>query len=127
VNAIYDARAQGKSDFDLRNYFTEYSLGKKDRKEAFAWVGFSRSLNGSINIPGGGSLKTYINLNLSENWSMLPTWPDGNQLDGKDRNGPYMVYNYYFSGTPNYPGMLIKVYTPTDAASKLANTFIWGR
>lgn len=126
MNAIYDARSQGK-DVDLKNYFTEYSLSKKDQRLAFAYAGNSKSLNGSIHVPGGGSLKTYINIPLTEKYSMLPTWPSATPMSGTDTKGDYIVFNYYYTGTPNYVGMLIKVYTPTEVAYDLANTFIWGR
>lgn len=127
VDALYDARAQGKTEIDLKNYFTEYSLGKRDRSLAFAGAGRGKYVRGFLNLRDGGTpIGTVISFNLSENFSILPTTPNS-PTQGTDRFGDYINYSYYYEGSKSYPGLGIKGYTPSGSDFDRFENFIWSR
>jgi hypothetical protein len=79
VNAIYDAQDAAKSHFDLRDYFTEFSLSQQDQRKAFSLAGYGIQLRGSLRLRDGDAplRDAVISMQLSQHFSRIPTFPDG--------------------------------------------------
>jgi hypothetical protein len=127
VNGIYHARGNGHDDFDLKDLFSEFSGSKSDRRKAFAWLGFGKTVKGNLNLSDGGKplMGAVISIQLNENFSLIPVYPSAGPYQPNDAS--YIRYTYYFTESNRNPALTIKVNTPSQSAADRFNTFIWGR
>lgn len=126
---MYDAQARNSSTINMAEYFTEYTLSKKERNITFAWSSYGRKVQGKLHLRDGGQpLNVFLIFNLDEDWSIMPLKPNSpHQNSGTDSKGFFFFYNYYFEGTPNYCALIFKAYLPNKAADERFHGFIWNR
>jgi len=126
VSAIYDAKESNKGTINLAEYFTEFSLPSKQRKEAYSAMSYFKGVEALIKLRDGGpALKGYLFIRLSGGHSVIPATPDGAHDIGYDRKGRFHFYNYNYDGKTNFNAMLIKGYVNTDNDHERFDNLIW--